>query len=65
MAGYGEHAAHHAVRNYSPMALSLYAESPMFVKDNHTTNRRQPVFSTVILVMVTGVSSSVCTAVRQ
>ena len=61
-AGYGERAAHHAVRNYSLMVLSLYIGSAAFVNSEIA---RQPVFSTVMPVMVIGVSSSVCTAVRQ
>lgn len=64
-AGYGEHTAHLAVRNYSLMVFLLYAGSPVFVKRNLAEKKHQAVFSTVIAVTVMGVSSSVCTAVRQ
>lgn len=65
MAGYGERAAHHAVRNYSLMVLSLYAVPPAFVKNNRIQSPHQPVFSTVMPVTVMGVSSNVCTAVHH
>lgn len=64
-AGFVERATHHAVRNYSLMVSSLYADRPAFVKHNRTQKQHQAVFSTVTSVTVMGVSSRVCTAVHQ
>lgn len=64
-AGYGERAAHYAVWNYSLMVFLLYPGQSLFVKNNHRQKTHQAVFSTVTPVTVMGVSSRVCTAVRQ